>query len=145
MGATVAGKIGHLVSHAGRDHARRVVPTELRAIVGKPELHTPLGCELALAFKPVAGHVNSGQSALPRSSTTADRDWLHIFQRCRRNVRWSGVALLGRRLLQGAEPQNGHLGRDRRHGPTAGKLSWSGVIDAAINAKGTGVRRWSLR
>ena len=37
MGAAVAGKIGHLVNHAGRDHARRVVPKELRAIVGKPE------------------------------------------------------------------------------------------------------------
>ncbi|MEQ1901602.1 MAG: tyrosine-type recombinase/integrase [Devosia sp.] len=52
----MAGKIRHLLHRDGRYYARRVVPKELRILVGKNELRTPLGPDRrrAIAMLPSA-------------------------------------------------------------------------------------------
>ena len=47
----MAGKIKHLVNRSGRYHARLVVPKDLRKIVGKTELRTPLGGDYRQAVR----------------------------------------------------------------------------------------------
>ena len=53
----MAGKVRHLVNRSGRYHARLVVPQELRGIVGKTELRTPLGGDYQQALKALPGAV----------------------------------------------------------------------------------------
>lgn len=53
----MAGKIMHLVNRKGRYHARLVVPKDLRGIVGKTELRTPLGGDYREARKLLPGAV----------------------------------------------------------------------------------------
>ncbi|WP_260093152.1 DUF6538 domain-containing protein [Phaeobacter inhibens] len=53
----MAGKIMHLVNRKGRYHARLVVPKDLRGIVGKTELRSPLGGDYRQALKLLPGAV----------------------------------------------------------------------------------------
>ena len=53
----MAGKIKHLVNRSGRYHARLVVPKDLRKIVGKTELRTPLGGDYRQAVRLLPGAV----------------------------------------------------------------------------------------
>lgn len=53
----MAGKVRHLVNRKGRYHARLVVPKDLRGIVGKTELRTPLGGDYRQALKLLPGAV----------------------------------------------------------------------------------------
>jgi integrase len=53
----MAGKIRHLVNRSGRYHARLVVPKDLRKIVGKTELRTPLGGDYRQAIRLLPGAV----------------------------------------------------------------------------------------
>jgi len=50
MAIIMAGKVRHVVNRSGRYHARLVVPKELRGIVGKTELRTPLGWSWSWSF-----------------------------------------------------------------------------------------------
>src|SRR6056297_1057730 len=47
----MAGKIRNLVNRDERYHARLVVPKDLRGIIGKTELRTPLGGDYRQALK----------------------------------------------------------------------------------------------
>ncbi|MEH6521100.1 DUF6538 domain-containing protein [Sulfitobacter sp.] len=47
----MAGKIRHLINRSGRYHARLVVPKDLRQVIGKTELRTPLGADYRQALK----------------------------------------------------------------------------------------------
>jgi Domain of unknown function (DUF6538) len=53
----MAGKVRNLVNRSGRYHARLVVPKDLRGIVGKTELRTPLGGDYRQALKLLPGAV----------------------------------------------------------------------------------------
>lgn len=53
----MAGKIRHLINRSGRYHARLVVPKDLRGIVGKTELRSPLGADYRQALKLLPGAV----------------------------------------------------------------------------------------
>ncbi|WP_254682467.1 DUF6538 domain-containing protein [Phaeobacter inhibens] len=53
----MAGEIMHLVNRKGRYHARLVVPKDLRGIVGKTELRSPLGGDYRQALKLLPGAV----------------------------------------------------------------------------------------
>ena len=53
----MAGKIRNLVNRSGRYHARLVVPKDLRRIIGKTELRTPLGGDYRQALKLLPGAV----------------------------------------------------------------------------------------
>ncbi|WP_127559081.1 DUF6538 domain-containing protein [Nioella ostreopsis] len=53
----MAGKVRNLVNRSGRYHARLVVPKDLRDIVGKTELRTPLGGDYREALKLLPGAV----------------------------------------------------------------------------------------
>ncbi|MCE8555282.1 hypothetical protein KBY29_13300 [Ruegeria pomeroyi] len=53
----MAGKVRHLATRSGRYHARLVVPKDLRGIVGKTELRTPLGGDYQQALKLLPGAV----------------------------------------------------------------------------------------
>jgi hypothetical protein len=53
----MAGKVRHLVNRSGRYHARLVVPKDLRDVVGKSELRTPLGGDRSQALKKLPGAV----------------------------------------------------------------------------------------
>lgn len=41
----MAGKIRHLLYRDGRYYARRIVPQELRAVIGRNEVREPLGAD----------------------------------------------------------------------------------------------------
>ena len=53
----MAGKVRHLVNRKGRYHARLVVPKDLRGIVGKTELRSPLGGDYREALRLLPGAV----------------------------------------------------------------------------------------
>lgn len=53
----MAGKVMHLVDRKGRYHARLVVPNDLRGIIGKTELRTPLGGDYRHALKLLPGAI----------------------------------------------------------------------------------------
>lgn len=53
----MAGKVRNLVNRDGRYHARLVVPKDLRGIIGKTELRTPLGGDYRQALKLLPGAV----------------------------------------------------------------------------------------
>ncbi|MEI4233909.1 DUF6538 domain-containing protein [Roseovarius sp. D22-M7] len=53
----MAGKIRNMVNRSGRYHARLVVPKDLRGIVGKTELRSPLGGDYRQAVKLLPGAV----------------------------------------------------------------------------------------
>ena len=53
----MAGKVRNLVNRDGRYHARLVVPKDLRRIIGKTELRTPLGGDYRQALKLLPGAV----------------------------------------------------------------------------------------
>ncbi len=53
----MAGKIRNMVNRKGRYHARLVVPKDLRGIIGKTELRTPLGGDYRQAIKLLPGAV----------------------------------------------------------------------------------------
>lgn len=53
----MAGKVRHLINRSGRYHARLVVPKDLRGIVGKTELRSPLGADYRQALKFLPGAV----------------------------------------------------------------------------------------
>lgn len=53
----MAGKVRHMVNRSGRYHARLVVPTELRKVIGKTELRKPLGGDYRQALKLLPGAV----------------------------------------------------------------------------------------
>lgn len=53
----MTGKIKNFVNRSGRYHARLVVPKDLRGIVGKTELRTPLGGDYRQAIKLLPGAV----------------------------------------------------------------------------------------
>lgn len=57
----MAGKIKNFVNRSGRYHARFVVPKDLRAIIGKTELRTPLGGDYREAIKLLPGAVTQLQ------------------------------------------------------------------------------------
>jgi len=56
-GAILAGKVRHLINRKERCHARLVVPKDLRGIVGKTELRTPLGGDYRQALRLLPGAV----------------------------------------------------------------------------------------
>ncbi|MCZ0964434.1 integrase [Paracoccus benzoatiresistens] len=60
----MAGKTRYLLNRNGRFFARLVVPKELRQIVGKSELRTPLGPDLRTAMKHLPGAVAALQHEL---------------------------------------------------------------------------------
>lgn len=53
----MAGKVRNLVNRSGRYHARLVVPKDLRRIIGKTELRTPLGGDYREALNKLPGAV----------------------------------------------------------------------------------------
>lgn len=53
----MVGKVRHLINRSGRYHARLVVPKDLRKIVGKTELRSPLGADYRQALKLLPGAV----------------------------------------------------------------------------------------
>ncbi|WP_342742320.1 DUF6538 domain-containing protein, partial [Roseovarius marisflavi] len=53
----MAGKVRNMVNRNGRFHARLVVPKDLRGIVGKTELRSPLGGDHRQALKLLPGAV----------------------------------------------------------------------------------------
>lgn len=53
----MVGKVRHLINRRGRYHARLVVPKDLRGVVGKTELRTPLGPDYRQALKLLPGAV----------------------------------------------------------------------------------------
>lgn len=53
----MAGKVRHLINRSGRYHARLVVPKDLRAVVGKTELRSPLGADYRQALRLLPGAV----------------------------------------------------------------------------------------
>lgn len=60
----MTGKIRHLINRSGRYHARLVVPKDLRGIVGKSELRSPLGGDYRDALKKLPGAVASLQHTI---------------------------------------------------------------------------------
>ncbi|SEM25766.1 hypothetical protein SAMN04488077_103182 [Roseovarius tolerans] len=71
----MAGKVRHLVNRKGRYHARLVVPKDLRGIVGKTELRSPLGGDYRQALKLLPGAVAQlqHQIALAEQKASAGR------------------------------------------------------------------------
>jgi len=69
----MADKIRNLVNRNERYHARLVVPKDLRGIVGKTELRTPLGGDYRQAIKSLPGAVAQlqHQIALAEQKTMA--------------------------------------------------------------------------
>lgn len=65
----MAGKVRHLVNRSGRYHARLVVPLELRGVIGKTELRTPLGGDYKQALRLLPGAVAQLQNQI----TVAER------------------------------------------------------------------------
>ncbi len=53
----MAGKVRNMAERKGRYHARLVVPKDLRSIIGKTELRTPLGGDYSHALKMLPGAV----------------------------------------------------------------------------------------
>jgi hypothetical protein len=53
----MAGKVRHLINRSGRYHARLVVPKELRGIICKTELRSPLGGDYRQALRSLPGAV----------------------------------------------------------------------------------------
>lgn len=60
----MAGKVRHLINRSGRYHARLVVPKELREVVGKTELRSPLGGDYRRALKLLPGAVAQLQNQI---------------------------------------------------------------------------------
>tara|TARA_R110002051_G_scaffold30487_1_gene70521 strand:- start:28063 stop:29631 length:1569 start_codon:yes stop_codon:yes gene_type:complete len=60
----MAGKVRHLINRSGRYHARLVVPKDLRSIIGKSELRTPLGGDYRFALRHLPGAVAQLQSQI---------------------------------------------------------------------------------
>lgn len=56
-GLGMAGKIRHMINRRGRYHARIVVPTDLRPVIGKTELRSPLGGDYRQALRLLPGAV----------------------------------------------------------------------------------------
>ena len=56
-GVAMTGKIKNMVNRKGRYFARLVVPKDLRGIVGKTELRTPLGGDFRAAVRLLPGAV----------------------------------------------------------------------------------------
>lgn len=67
----MAGKVRHLVNRKGRYHARLVVPKDLRGIVGKTELRTPLGGDYRQALKLLPGAVAQLQHQIAEAERQA--------------------------------------------------------------------------
>lgn len=65
----MAGKVRHLTNRSGRYFARLVVPKDLRPILGKTELRSPLGGDYRAALKALPGAV----ADLQRQITAAER------------------------------------------------------------------------
>jgi integrase len=57
----MVGKVRHLVNRSGRYHARLVVPKDLRKLIGKTELRSPLGGDYRQAIKLLPGAVTQLQ------------------------------------------------------------------------------------
>jgi len=57
LGVIMTGMIKNFLNREGRYHARLVVPKDLRAIIGKTELRTPLGGDYREAVKLLPGEV----------------------------------------------------------------------------------------
>ncbi|WP_176445299.1 DUF6538 domain-containing protein, partial [Maliponia aquimaris] len=111
----MAGKVRHLVNRSGRYHARLVVPNNLRGIIGKTELRTPLGGDYRTAIKLLPGAVarlqaeildaerRSGQrrpAAPARYPMAADQMALSLYTRrlllddeLRNDPRWASVSI----------------------------------------------------
>jgi integrase len=60
-GLEMVGKVRHLINRSGRYHARLVVPKDLRGIIGKTELRSPLGADYRQAIKLLPGAVTQLQ------------------------------------------------------------------------------------
>jgi Domain of unknown function (DUF6538) len=72
-GAGMTGKIKNMVNRNGRYHARLVVPKDLRGIVGKTELRTPLGGDYRQALKLLPGAVAQLQHQIALAERQAGR------------------------------------------------------------------------
>ena len=68
----MAGKVRHLINRSGRYHARLVVPKELRGIVGKTELRSPLGGDYRQALRSLPGAVAQLQHQIALAERKAD-------------------------------------------------------------------------
>ncbi len=53
----MAGKIRHMINRSGRYHARLVIPKDLRGIIGKTEVRSPLGADYRTALRLLPGAV----------------------------------------------------------------------------------------
>lgn len=60
-----------MINRSGRYHARLVVPKDLRGIVGKTELRTPLGADRAQALKLLPGAVAQLQHQIAQAERKA--------------------------------------------------------------------------
>lgn len=67
----MSGRIMHLVDRNGRYHARLVVPKDLRGIIGKTELRTPLGGDKRQALKLLPGAVAQLQHQIGQAERQA--------------------------------------------------------------------------
>ena len=70
-GVLMAGKVSHLVNRKGRHHARLVVPKDLRGIVGRTELRSPLGGDYREALKLLPGAVAQLQHQIAQAERQA--------------------------------------------------------------------------
>ncbi|MGV6804085.1 MAG: DUF6538 domain-containing protein [Ruegeria sp.] len=69
----MAGKVRNLVDRSGRYHARLVVPKDLRGIIGKTELRTPLGGDYRQALKLLPGAVAQLQHQIALAEQKANQ------------------------------------------------------------------------
>lgn len=67
----MAGKVRNMVNRSGRYHARLVVPKDLRGIVGKTELRSPLGGDYRQALKLLPGAVAQLQHQIAQAEHQA--------------------------------------------------------------------------
>lgn len=67
----MAGKVRHLINRSGRYHARLVVPKDLRDVVGKTELRSPLGADYRQALKLLPGAVARLQHQIAQAERKA--------------------------------------------------------------------------
>ena len=72
MGLKMAGKVRHLVNRSGRYFARLVIPKDLRAIMGKTEIRTPLGGDYRQALKLLPGAVARLQAEIGQAERQAN-------------------------------------------------------------------------
>ncbi|WP_037317191.1 DUF6538 domain-containing protein [Ruegeria halocynthiae] len=73
----MAGKVRNLVNRSGRYHARLVVPKDLRGIIGKTELRTPLGGDYRQALKLLPGAVAQLQHQIALAEQKANGSQAH--------------------------------------------------------------------